>query len=264
MATSPSALHMQAVALGAAVFLLSCLASAQQPPAPGCLDKCGDINITYPFGVGGAHCFRDKSFQLECKVVNNAHPRLIMPAYNQQLLSLSPDGEALAALDIQHEAYYYNCDASHPTASASSQPNNMTFATLNKSTVYRFPVSTYRFNATTNSYVVPVALDWAIRDVHNCSAAKLNATNYACRSANSNCSDTTDGAGYRCRCFVGYEGNPYLHAGCQDIDECQRTNEYPCFGNCINMPGGFSCSCPPGTRGNPTIKSGCVKTNQGN
>lgn len=98
MATTPSALHMQAVAL-AAVFLLSCLASAQQPPAPGCLDKCGDINISYPFGVGGAHCFRDKSFQLECNG-SYSPPRLIIPTYNQQLLSLSPDGEALAAIDV--------------------------------------------------------------------------------------------------------------------------------------------------------------------
>uniref|UniRef100_A0A0E0QV28 Protein kinase domain-containing protein n=1 Tax=Oryza rufipogon TaxID=4529 RepID=A0A0E0QV28_ORYRU len=177
-----TALRMQAVALAAAVFLLSCLASAQQqPPAPGCLDKCGDINITYPFGVGGAHCFRDKSFQLECNG-SYSPPRLIIPTYNQQLLSLSPDGEALAALDV------------------------VKTETLSNSTVYRFHVST---------------------------------------------------------CFGGYEGNPYLDAGCRDIDECQRRNEHPCFGVCINTLGSYQCSCPHGTRGNATIENGCVKTNQG-
>jgi hypothetical protein len=61
---------------------------------------------------------------------------------------------------------------------------------------------------------VPVVLDWAIRNVYNCSAAKRNATDYACRSTNSECFDTIDGQGYRCNCSQGYEGNPYLDGGC--------------------------------------------------
>lgn len=124
MATTPStALHMQAVAL-AAVFLLSCLASAQQPPAPGCLDKCGDINISYPFGVGGAHCFRDKSFQLECNDSNDDPPRLIIPTYNQQLLSLSPDGEALAALDVVKTEVINSVSSAHNIGCYSSSGGN--------------------------------------------------------------------------------------------------------------------------------------------
>lgn len=69
----------------------------------------------------------------------------------------------------------------------------------------------------TDDIVVPVVLDWAVRNVGNCSAAKRNVTDYACRSASSDCVDSKNGAGYRCNCSKGYEGNPYgpyLDGGC--------------------------------------------------
>ena len=44
----------------------------------------------------------------------------------------------------------------------------------------------------------------------------LNKGTYIC-GANSNCSNHTNGFGYRCKCKEGYEGNPYLKDGCQGI-----------------------------------------------
>ena len=58
-------------------------------------------------------------------------------------------------------------------------------------------------------------LDWAVRNAGNCSAAQKNMTDYACRSGNSECVPSTNGAGYRCNCKQGYEGNPYLDGGCR-------------------------------------------------
>ncbi|CAM0902064.1 unnamed protein product [Alopecurus aequalis] len=47
----------------------------------------------------------------------------------------------------------------------------------------------------------------------------------------------------RCNCSQGYEGNPYIPNGCQDIDECQQPDVYPYLhGTCINMPGAYQCS----------------------
>ncbi|KQK01261.1 wall-associated receptor kinase 1 [Brachypodium distachyon] len=109
----------------------------------------------------------------------------------------------------------------------------------------------------TDNFAVPVVLDWAVRNVGNCSTAKRNAADFACRSACSECADTTNGPGYYCNCSKGYNGNPYLDGGCSDIDECQLKEEHPCYGVCTNTPGSYTCQCPPGTSGDATIKNGC-------
>jgi hypothetical protein len=67
----------------------------------------------------------------------------------------------------------------------------------------------------TGDFAVPVVLDWAIRNAGNCDIAVRNRTDYACRSAHSECFNASDGQGYRCNCSIGYEGNPYLDGGCQ-------------------------------------------------
>ncbi|XP_016455653.1 wall-associated receptor kinase 2-like [Nicotiana tabacum] len=89
---------------------------------------------------------------------------------------------------------------------------------------------------------VPIVLDWAIGNLTCIQARKSK--DYACRE-NSECVDSDTGlGGYRCRCTEGYEGNPYLSPGCQDIDECADPDT--CEKNCTNTPGSYICSCPDG------------------
>ncbi|KAF7086768.1 hypothetical protein CFC21_090028 [Triticum aestivum] len=110
----------------------------------------------------------------------------------------------------------------------------------------------------TDDFDVPVVLDWAIRNVGNCSAARQNTTDFACRGgARSDCFDVANGPGYRCNCSQGYEGNPYLDNGCIDIDECEHKENYSCYGVCTNTIGSYTCQCPPGTSGDVKVKSGC-------
>lgn len=112
----------------------------------------------------------------------------------------------------------------------------------------------------TDDFDVPVVLDWAIRNVGNCSAARQNTTDFACRGAHSKCFSVTNGLGYRCNCSQGYDGNPYLEVldgGCTDINECQLKGDYPCYGVCNNTQGGYTCQCHPGTSGDATRKDGC-------
>ncbi|KAL2546074.1 Wall-associated receptor kinase-like 8 [Forsythia ovata] len=46
----------------------------------------------------------------------------------------------------------------------------------------------------------------------------------------------------QCHCREGFEGNPYLDEGCQDIDECSHPNLNFCQGGCTNTVGSYTCS----------------------
>jgi hypothetical protein len=64
-----------------------------------------------------------------------------------------------------------------------------------------------------NNGTVPVVMDWRI-SFDTCERAQLNRSSYACVSNNSQCVNTTNGPGYRCKCLDGYQGNPYDKHGC--------------------------------------------------
>ncbi|MFQ6669657.1 hypothetical protein Gotur_034820 [Gossypium turneri] len=93
----------------------------------------------------------------------------------------------------------------------------------------------------------PVTLDWTIGK-KSCKEAKRDTKSFACKK-NSKCIDSELNSGYICKCFEGYDGNPYLPNGCQDINECKTMS--PCDGTatCINLNGTYDCSCPPNYEG---------------
>jgi len=101
---------------------------------------------------------------------------------------------------------------------------------------------------------VPVVFDWSVSPYrgYTCEDAKRNISSYACVSDKSECVDITNGGGYyvyRCKCQNGYQGNPYIHGGCIDIDECLHNTTNTCTSKgatCQNIQGNYSCICPPG------------------
>ncbi|XP_062090053.1 putative wall-associated receptor kinase-like 16 [Humulus lupulus] len=113
---------------------------------------------------------------------------------------------------------------------------------------------------------VPLILDWSVGK-SSCEEAQQNdkvGAVYACRDSNSFCLNSTNGPGYRCNCSDGYQGNPYLINGCQDINDCDHSTN-PCVGICTNLPGSFSCSCPKGFKGDGTKNgTGCSPVDSGN
>ncbi|KAH7547553.1 hypothetical protein FEM48_Zijuj01G0322100 [Ziziphus jujuba var. spinosa] len=98
-----------------------------------------------------------------------------------------------------------------------------------------------------NRETVPVVLDWSVGN-GTCEAAKENLTGYACQAMHSDCVNSSNG-GYRCTCSEGFDGNPYLLDGCQDVNECESSN--PCSDNatCENLVGSFNCICAEGHGG---------------
>ncbi|CAL4986288.1 unnamed protein product [Urochloa decumbens] len=116
---------------------------------------------------------------------------------------------------------------------------------------------------TPNKWEIPVVLDWsvplndtpvidAVAFMPWCSAKSAHRL---CKSKWSFCLDHDVGS--LCSCALGYEGNPYITNGCQDINECDHPEVYKCFGKCTNVDGTFECRCPHGTHGNYTIPNGC-------
>ncbi|CAH9080571.1 unnamed protein product [Cuscuta europaea] len=103
---------------------------------------------------------------------------------------------------------------------------------------------------------VPIVIDWAIGNVSCDVAPKTDG--YACKGKSECCNAENDSGGYRCKCIAGYEGNPYIDNGCQDINECEGPNGNPCGDQiCTNTPGNNTCSCPKGYKSDG--KKSCVK-----
>ncbi|CAF2109825.1 wall-associated receptor kinase 1-like [Brassica napus] len=114
---------------------------------------------------------------------------------------------------------------------------------------------TFHFNASEdlknlrNVKEFPVLLDWSIG---NQRCDQVGNRSICCMN-NSICVNSTRGTGYNCKCFEGFEGNPYLsnEKGCQDINECISTiHKHNCSdpSTCRNKDGGFYCKCRSGYR----------------
>ncbi|WVZ53755.1 hypothetical protein U9M48_004656 [Paspalum notatum var. saurae] len=106
----------------------------------------------------------------------------------------------------------------------------------------------------------PVVLRWAVKQgfpapADNSGKCHVEVESGICKSEHSDC--ITENGGFTCHCHTGYDGNPYITDGCQDIDECSNIT-MACFGDCKNLPGRFSCTCRLGTFGNPFEPHGCV------
>ncbi|XP_042963959.1 wall-associated receptor kinase 5-like isoform X3 [Carya illinoinensis] len=131
-------------------------------------------------------------------------------------------------------------------AAAAAEPNSSCVTTCGSLHDIPYPFGTSKGCYLDSSFLITY---WAIGS-QTCEDAKEDTTGYACKSANSQCYDSTNGPGYRCSCSSGYYGNPYLSDGCKDIDECGiQIHGCAADATCVNHVGFYTCLCPKGYEG---------------
>ncbi|KAL2529756.1 Wall-associated receptor kinase 2 [Forsythia ovata] len=136
--------------------------------------------------------------------------------------------------------------------------NNCSYAFLAEESEFTFSPSV--LSSLRNVEKLPMVVDWAIGN-GTCEEARKNMSSYACKSANSECYKPYNGYGYRCLCWEGYQGNPYLPNGCQDIDECKDPSISKCEKHCENTVGSYQCVCPKGYHGDGKKDGkGCIRS----
>uniref|UniRef100_A0A8R7UMH3 Protein kinase domain-containing protein n=1 Tax=Triticum urartu TaxID=4572 RepID=A0A8R7UMH3_TRIUA len=179
-----------------------------------CTRQCGDIEIPFPFGIEEG-CYARKAFHLNC--TNATTSTLQMEDDEHQVTHINLD-EGL--IDIKYIAYY--------------QQDFLRIYVDEEPDLYM-------------GYGETTSAQWAVANL-TCQEAQVDMPRYACVSTNSECLvvNSTQNLlyGYRCKCSTGFQGNPYVREGCQDIDECNKTIGI-CEEVCNNIVGSYHCSkCP--------------------
>ncbi|CAL5017876.1 unnamed protein product [Urochloa decumbens] len=189
-----------------------------------CQRSCGNISIPFPFGLEEG-CFARKLFQLNCTNVTSS----------------------TLQFDDEHQVSYINISEGLVGIKYRSIYEQELFGVY----VPKQP-GLYIGSGESSS------VQWAVANL-TCEEAKQNYSGYACVSIHSTClsvNSTERYIGYRCKCMSGFQGNPYIQNGCQDIDECLTLGI--CRGVCQNTAGGYNCtSCPDKTQYD-TIKLRCI------
>ncbi|KAM0840857.1 hypothetical protein ACQ4PT_059375 [Festuca glaucescens] len=184
-----------------------------------CSKWCGNISIPFPFGLEDG-CSARMSFQLNCT--------------NSTLYAYYSN--AYATFDVNILVNYIDIN------------NGILKVKYNS---YMEEQLSLHMNEDLELYVASgesASQQWAVANL-TCREAQQNMTGYACASMNSTClgvHSVREYVGYRCKCISGFDGNPYITDGCQDVDECNIPGT--CNGICHNTQGSHYCTeCPTKT-----------------
>ncbi|GAY61783.1 hypothetical protein CUMW_212680 [Citrus unshiu] len=316
----------------------STAAVAHAQAKPRCPNRCGDVEIPYPFGTKRG-CFLNKDFLITCNdtfnppkpflgesnidVVNisiDGHlnvmqytakacydakgnlvdrnlpyitfSKLFVSSTGNKLVVIGCDSYAIVSGFLGEDNYESGCRSTCDSldyvtngscvgigccqieipgglkeldVEARSYNNHTKVSSFNPCT-YAFVVDQSRFHFTSNYLArggirdeFPMVLDWEIITNKTCEEAKICGQNASCDKPEDN---TSTSSGYRCKCNKGYEGNPYLSDGCQDINECEDPSLNNCTHICDNIPGSYTCRCRKGFHGDGRKDGGGCTRNQ--
>ncbi|KAM0869732.1 hypothetical protein ACQ4PT_040488 [Festuca glaucescens] len=183
-----------------------------------CSRWCGNISIPFPFGLEDG-CSARMSFQLDC--INS---------------TLYADYTPDETLDHNILVSYIDINNGILEVKYSSYMEELLSIHIHEE------VDLYVASRESSSQ------QWVVANL-TCQEAQQNRTGYACASMNGTCvgvNSVQGYVGYRCKCISGFDGNPYITHGCQDVDECKVPGT--CNGICHNTVGSHYCAeCPSKT-----------------
>ncbi|OEL15715.1 hypothetical protein BAE44_0023266 [Dichanthelium oligosanthes] len=214
------------------------------PPAASladCPSSCGDVNISYPYGIG-AGCFR-QGFELTCN--HATQPPKLFLANSTPITEIHGDGTVLSPMFFNINVYKRQpkymamaqflalCSSTLPwdqdilgflatigradgmaARSDPMHPGIMAFMSYGD---YYTENATDLFSSWTNaSKIYGALLEVAIMDQQSCESAQMNNASYACASdTDSRCVNASYG-GYTCYCNNYLSDiNAYLSEGCR-------------------------------------------------
>ncbi|KAL0799653.1 hypothetical protein Bca101_054828 [Brassica carinata] len=205
---------------------------------PNCREQCSlvDIHVPYPFGIGKGH--NNKFTAVGCNI-------------KAMMVGTGPQIAGCEARCGKENRYYKDADKScvgYKCCQTKIPPGLQVYdSTVEKlepgknvcqeAYLSREDLSEHMSTLPylTGSASLTMDLEWRLEF-----PPKISPKSSQCEISTS-VTRTDDKYKYQCSCKNGYEGNPYLPAGCQDINECKTIYGVCGKHKCVNVPGSFRC-----------------------
>ena len=162
-------------------------------PKEHCPASCGPITIPSPFGLEEG-CFANEKFHLNCTSGNLTVS--VSEGAQYQVTGVSVEDGTLTVSNM---------------VNGSNAKEAILIQTEDGYGVESPMEDQFDFSVEYN-----IVIKWAVANL-TCETAIQKDAMYACRSSQSYCLNVTHGVifmGYRCKCSPGFQGNPYVNAGC--------------------------------------------------